>query len=104
MAIIRHSLGNNRRVIEKKFRNYYTDGLGGIRFETFCTGWKEGFEQLQAEKNDLVEALKIINRGSLSEMRQYCIKNNIHKGISDFTSALLMIRISESALQKATGE
>ncbi len=59
MAIIRKKLGNSRRIIDKRFREHFSDGLGGLRFDAFCCGWREAWKecekQPQAENKKLKE-------------------------------------------------
>ena len=62
MAIIKRSLGNNERIIIKYFREYWSDGLGGLAFKAFCDGWgcawQECIKQSPKLKNEREEKLK----------------------------------------------
>ena len=58
MAIVKKKLGNNFAVIEKKFRENFTAGLGGIQFDAFCVGWREGWQEAKVQLQAGFDAVK----------------------------------------------
>ena len=62
MAIIKKELGNRPDIIEKAFREHFSDGLGGIRFDAFCHGWKAAWQERQAENETLKNKIEFLRK------------------------------------------
>jgi hypothetical protein len=66
MTIIHKSLGNNPKVIQKAFRQHFADGLSGLRYDAYCYGWKDGWQEgkqvAEAKNKELLNRLgEILN-------------------------------------------
>ena len=59
---------------------------------------------LKQQRDALLEAMGVISRMSLSEMREYCIVHKIHEGIGDYNAAMLSQRIAQATIKQAEKE
>ena len=60
--------------------------------------------RINHEAAALLEALNLIARMTLSEMRLYCIDHKIHNGISGYNAAMLASKIAKYAIEMAEKE
>jgi hypothetical protein len=64
MTIIHKSLGNNPKVIQKAFRQHFADGLSGLRYDAYCYGWKDGWQEgkqvAEAKNKELREFVQYV--------------------------------------------